>query len=507
MKIIKHKAHQLIFFLPCGILVKQATSKPFRRPIELAESVRNYPLEECTLDDTIKQALIDIVGQENFTDHLIDLVSYTYDASDHDHRPEAAVWPTTAEQVSKILILANEQRFPVTARGAGTGLAGAAVPTRGGLVLDMCRMNKILDIRIADRLAVVQPGVVYADLEKALAPHGFFFPPDPASGKACTLGGNVATNAGGLRGAKYGVTRDYVLGLEVVLPDGRVMRTGSICMKSVSGYDLTRLFVGSEGTLGIVTEITLKINPKPRAFHTGLAYFASLRDAGQSVTDIMHSGIIPSVLEVLDENAVKVLQGQTRMNLPDVNAIILVETDGYTQAEASYQMNKVVEVFKKNKATRIQKTDSVEEAEELWRARKSVGIASSQLMPNIVSEDVTVPMSNIPDLLTGISSIVKKHGLPFIIFGHAGDGNLHPKIMYDRSDPEQVKGIEQAVDEIFKLTCDLGGTLTGEHGIGLAKAPYMHLEHDQVAMDLMRSLKRLFDPNNILNPGKMDLES
>jgi glycolate oxidase len=459
------------------------------------------------LDEAIKQALMDIVGQENFTDHLIDLVSYTYDASDHDHRPEGAVWPTTAEQVSKILILANEQRFPVTARGAGTGLAGGAVPVRGGIVLDMCRMNKILDIRIADRLAVVQPGVVYADLERALAPHGFFFPPDPASGKACTLGGNVGTNAGGIRGAKYGVTRDYVMGLEVVLPDGRIMRTGSYCMKSVSGYDLTRLFVGSEGTLGVVTEITLKINPKPQSFDTALAYFASLRDAGQAVTDIMHSGIIPSVLEVLDDNAVRVLREQTSIELPDVAAIILVETDGYTQAEASYQMTKIIELFKKNKATHIRRADSAEEAEELWRARKSVGSAASGIGTNSVSEDVAVPMSKVPDLLTGISAIVKNYGLPFIIFGHAGDGNLHPKILYDRSDPEQVKGVTRAVDEIFKLTCELGGTLTGEHGIGLAKAPYMNLEHDQVAMDLMRSLKRLFDPNNILNPGKMDLES
>lgn len=458
------------------------------------------------MDDAIKRALMDIVGQENFTDHLIDLVSYTYDASDHDHRPEVAVWPTTTEQVSKILILANEQRFPVTARGAGTGLAGGAVPTRGGMVLDMCRMNKILDIRIADRLAVVQPGVVYADLERALAPHGFFFPPDPASGKACTLGGNVATNAGGIRGAKYGVTRDYVMGLEVVLPDGRIMRTGSRCMKSVSGYDLTRLFVGSEGTLGVVTEITLKINPKPQSFDTSLAYFASLREAGQAVTDIMHSGIIPSVLEVLDDNAVRVLKEQTSIELPDVAAIILVETDGYTQAEASYQMTKIIEVFKKNKATHIRRADSADEAEELWRARKSIGSAASGIGTNSVSEDVTVPMSKVPDLLTGISAIVKNYGLPFVIFGHAGDGNLHPKILYDRSDPEQVTGVARAVDEIFKLTCDLGGTLTGEHGIGLAKAPYMNLEHDQVAMDLMRSLKRLFDPNNILNPGKMNLE-
>ena len=458
------------------------------------------------MDDSIKQALIDIVGQSNFTDSLIDLVSYSYDSSDHHHRPDAAVWPATSEQVSGILIMANEHRFAVTPRGAGTGLAGAAVPAGGGLILDLCRMNKILDIQIVDRRVVVQPGVVYADLERALNPYGFFFPPDPASGQVCTLGGNVATNAGGLKGAKYGVTKDYVMALEVVLPDGRIIRTGSNCMKSVSGYDLTRLFVGSEGTLGVATEITLKINPKPLAFKTGLGLFSSLKDAGQSVADIMHSGVIPSVLEVLDDNSIKVLREHADMDLPDVMAIILVETDGYTEAEVSFQMDKIIDVFKKNGAMDIQAADSPEEAEELWKARKSVGSVAGQLRANSISEDVTVPISKVPDLLTGVSNIVRKYGLPFVVFGHAGDGNLHPKIMYDPSDPKEVEGARKAADEIFTLTCDLGGTLTGEHGIGLAKAPYMKMEHDPVSLDVMRSLKKLFDPNNILNPGKMSLD-
>lgn len=458
------------------------------------------------MDDSIKETLIDIVGRQNFTDSLIDLVSYSNDASDHYHRPEAAVWPASTEHISRILIIANKHCFPVIPRGAGTGLAGAAVPVYGGLVLDMCRMNRILDIRIADRLAVVQPGVVYNDLKKALAPYDFFFPPDPASGNVCTLGGNVATNAGGIRGAKYGVTKDYVMKLEVVLPNGLVMQTGSNCMKSASGYDLTRLFVGSEGTLGIITEITLKINPKPMAFKTGLALFSSLRDAGRAVSDIMHSGIIPSVLEVLDENTIKVLQDHSSVNLPDVTAIILVETDGYTRAETSFQMEKVIEIFRKNSAADIQIADSIEEADELWRIRKSISSIVAQIRPNNVSEDVAVPISMVPNLLTGISKIVRNHGLPFVVFGHAGDGNLHPKIMYDRSDPDQVNQLRKVVAEIFKLTCDLGGTLSGEHGIGLAKAPYMTLEHDQTAIDVMHDIKRLFDPNNILNPGKMGLE-
>ena len=457
------------------------------------------------MDETIKRALSQIVGEENYTERLIDLVSYSYDASDHFHRPEAAVWVVHADQVSRILTLANEHGFPVIPRGAGTSLTGAAVPAAGGVVLDLCRMNKILDIRIADRLAVVQPGVVYGDLEKALAPSGFFFPPDPASGKVCTIGGNAATNAGGIRGAKYGVTRDYVLGLEVVLPDGRILRTGSGCMKSSSGYDLTRLFVGSEGTLGVITEITLKISPKPLSFTTACAMFHTLRDAGQAVSDIMHSGIVPSVLEVLDTHAVRVLRERADMSLPDGQAMILTETDGCTEGESSYQMDVIIRIFEKNNAAVTQRANSAEEAEGLWRARKSVGSAAAKLRTNNVSEDVTIPVSRVPDLLTGVAAIVERYNLPFVIFGHAGDGNLHPRIMFDRADPDQVRRVQGAVEEIFRLTCSLGGTLSGEHGIGLAKAPFMTLEHDPVAMDLMRSLKHLMDPNNILNPGKLGL--
>jgi glycolate oxidase len=458
------------------------------------------------MQENLKLAFKEVVGPSNFTDQLIDLISYSYDASDHDHRPEAALWPTTTDQTSKILSLANEHRIPVTPRGAGTGLAGAAVPIQGGLVLDLCRMNKILKIRISDRLAIVQPGVIYADLERALSRYGFFFPPDPASASVCTLGGNVATNAGGMRGAKYGVTRDYVMGLEVVLPNGRIMRTGSYCMKSSSGYDLTKLFVGSEGTLGVVTEIILKINPKPTATKTALASFDDLQDAGQAVIDVMHSGIIPSVLEILDPNTIRVLRDHGNIPLPEVMAMILVETDGHTEAETSYQMERIMEVFKKNRVRDFKVAASVAEAEDLWRIRKSIGSVAATLRPSNVSEDVTVPISRVPDLMTGISTIVQKYGLPFVVFGHAGDGNLHPRIMYDPADPDQVKHVNQAVAEIFRLTCDLGGTLTGEHGVGLSKAPYMTWEHDPLALEMMRGIKRLFDPNNILNRGKMALE-
>jgi glycolate oxidase len=277
-------------------------------------------------------------------------------------------------------------------------------------------------------------------------------------------------------------------------------------MKSASGYDLTRLFVGSEGTLGVITKITLKVSPKPPATRTALATFESLRDAGQAVSDIMRSGIIPSVLEILDANSIRVLREKAQVLLPEVSAMILVETDGYTDEETVFQMEKVVEVFQRNHATSVQRAESPQEAEKLWKLRKSIGSLAARLRTNNVSEDIAIPISKVPDLLMGISTIVERHGLPFVVFGHAGDGNLHPRLMYERSDPEQVKRLRQAVEEIFRYTCEMGGSLTGEHGIGISKAPYMPLEHDPVALDLMRSLKKLLDPKNILNPGKMALD-
>jgi glycolate oxidase len=458
------------------------------------------------MDEKTKKALIDIVGEENFTDSLIDLVSYSYDASEHSHRPSCAVWAETPEQVSEILKLADTERIPVIPRGAGTGLSGMSVPIKGGIVLDLNHMNKILKISIEDRLAVVQPGVVYDDLERALVPHGFFFPPDPASGKVCTLGGNVATNAGGLKGAKYGTTRDYVLGLQVVLTDGRIMRTGSKTMKSVSGYDMTRLLVGSEGTLGVITEITLKISPRPTATSTALATFGNLEDAGRALSETMYSGIIPSALEILGRKTILAINQNTDLGLPEVDAIILVETDGYTEEETDYQMNKVIKVFKKNNADDIKQAKAKEEAKKLWTARKSAYAVLARIKTHFVLEDITVPMSRIAEMLKGVEAIAERHNIQIATYGHAGDGNLHPQILYDGYDPEQVKSMEAATAELFKLSIDLGGTLTGEHGIGLSKASFMTLEHDPVAMDMMRSIKKTFDPNNILNPGKMGLE-
>jgi glycolate oxidase len=458
------------------------------------------------MDSKIKESLIQIVGPDNFTDTLIDRVSFSYDSSGLNRRPAAAVWIKNTHQVSEVLKLANRHKFPVTPRGAGTSLTGSAVPQEGGLVMDMSQMKEILKISIEDRLVVVQPGVVFDDLNKALAPLGFFFPPNPASGKVSTIGGNVATNAGGVKGAKYGTTRDYVLDLEVVLPNGSILHTGSNTMKCVSGYDLTRLFVGSEGTLGVVTEITLKINPKPRATRTCSATFNDLPQAGKAVSEIMRSGIIPSVLELMDSPSLRAVNQATDLNLPEVEAMLLAETDGYTQQEADRQMDRVIEALKNNNAGEIVQASTIEEADKLWAARMAIYGVLTRLNYNVLAEDLVVPISKVAEMLAGILDIAKRHNILIATVAHAGDGNIHPVIVYDGTNPAEAALVKQVEADLFKLAIDLGGTLTGEHGVGLSKAKYMRLEHDSVFMQVMNDLKKLFDPNAILNPGKLGLD-
>lgn len=457
------------------------------------------------LEQKLKEALKAIVGPEGFSEALIDMVSYSADASEHSHRPQAAVWPQNAQEVTAILALANQEHLPVVPRGAGTGLAGAVVPVQGGLVMDLARMNRIREISLPDRLVVVEPGVVFAQLQAALAPSGFSFPPDPASGKVATLGGNVATNAGGLQGAKYGVTRDYVLGLEVALADGSLMRTGSRCMKSVSGYDLTSLIVGSEGTLGVVTEITLKVVPKPPLSATASATFGDLRQAGDAIRQIMSSRFTPSVLEILDAECIKVLNRKAGQNLPEAAAMVLAEADGHTEQETSHQIRQIIQAFTDHQAQNIALAKSPEEAQKFWAARKAIGGTLFSLNNTMLAEDVTVPLSKVTEMLLGIGEVARRNDILIATLGHLGDGNLHPNLIIDGRDADQLSRAHRAAAELFALALELGGTLTGEHGIGLAKAPFMPLEHDATAMRMMREIKRAFDPNNILNPGKMGL--
>jgi len=455
--------------------------------------------------DRIQRKLIEIVGPANYSDKLIDLVAYSYDGSYYSHRPDCAVWADSTEQISQILGFANQEKMPVVARGAGTGISGNAIPVKGGIVLDLSRMNRILSIQIPDRLTVVEPGVVYDKLQAALSPHGFFFPPDPASGKVCTLGGNVGTNAGGLRAAKYGTTREYVLGLQVVLANGEIMRTGARTMKTSSGYDLTRLFTGSEGTLGVFTEITLKIVPKPAETATALAAFDRLESAGEAVTRIMQSDITPSALELLDTTIIRLLQKYTDGEIPPAAAIILAETDGRTRQVVDHQMAYLVKLFEQCHATSVELAKTDDDAERLWRGRKEIAGMFGELGLVNIPEDLTVPMSRISEYLTRCQSLSKKHQLAIINFGHAGDGNFHTNILYDPDDPDQKNRLEPTRLDLHELACELGGTLTGEHGIGITKAGFMDLEHDPSALKMMRSLKQALDPNNILNPGKMAL--
>jgi len=457
------------------------------------------------MEDFLKNKLIEITGKNNFSDSITDIIPASYDASSYRERPIGVVWPISVTQVSEIMKLASVYSFPVTPKGAGTGLTGAAVPAKASLTMDMCRMNEIVEINIQDRRTVIQPGVVYADLEYSLKKYGFFFPPDPASSQVCTIGGNVATNAGGLRGAKYGTTKDYVLALEVVLPDGRIMRTGSSCIKSSSGYDLTRLFVGSEGTLGIITEITLKILPAPKFAKTGMAWFNSTEDAGRAIGGITSGGIIPSALEIFDSRTIRILREHGK-NIPPVNAMLLIETDGASAQEADGQMSCIKKILEKHMASEIYIAKTKAEAAELWELRRSVSGIVSSIRPANFSEDITVPISKIPEAMAGIEKILEPHDLIFAIYGHAGDGNLHPKIVFDPKVGSQKKSFEEVVPQLFALACSLNGTLTGEHGIGIAKAEFMGLEHDTVSLEIMQAIKNIFDPENILNPGKMGLQ-
>jgi glycolate oxidase len=458
------------------------------------------------MDSRVKNRLREIVGPSGFSDSLIDMISFSKDASEFKKRPDAAVWPANTAQVSAILELADREGIPVVPRGAGTSLAGLTVPAKGGLVMDLARMNRILEVNIVDRLAVVQPGVVYATLDKVLSKEGFFFPPDPASGSVCTLGGNVATNAGGIKGAKYGTTKDYVLALEVVLAGGKILRTGSRCMKSVSGYDITKLFVGSEGTLGVITEITLKISPRPPSTSTAMALFEDLEDAGRAVSDIMHSGIIPSALEIVDQQTLRAINQNSKLNLPEVEAILVAETDGYTKEETEFQIEKILRIFERNRATSVKRAADKAEAEALWTARKSAYGVMARINNNLFVEDLAVPMSKVAQMLRFIADLAKKYDLKIPTVGHAGDGNLHPVVSFDGTKPDEVRKVEEATTELFEKVLELGGTLTGEHGIGLAKARFMKDEHSAPAMAKMKAIKKVFDPNNILNPGKMALD-
>jgi glycolate oxidase len=458
----------------------------------------NAVIEPAALDELKK-----IFGPGGVTTETEDLYVYGYDATGGQAIPEAVVFPTTTGQVSRTLKLANEFKFPVTARGAGSGFVGASIPTHGGVEMVLTKMDKILKIDEDNLAAVVEPGVITGDLQKAVEARGFFYPPDPASLKVSTIGGNIAMGAGGPRGAKYGVTRDYVLGLEVVLPTGEIINTGAYTVKSVVGYDLTRLMVGSEGTLGIVTKATLRLLPKPVAVKTMLAMFASVDDAAKAVSGIIKGKIIPRTLEFLDRSAVVAVEEYLKAGLPtDAAAILLIETDG-TETVATDELDRIMGLLHTYNVIETRVAQNEAEGEKLWTVRRSVSPSILRIKPNKINEDVTVPRSRIPDLMRRLATLSESVGLPIVNFGHAGDGNIHVNVMCDKKIPEEYAIAKQAIDEVFKICLELDGTLSGEHGIGLAKAAYIESEIGPVAVALTKRLKAVFDPNNILNPGKI----
>jgi glycolate oxidase len=455
------------------------------------------------MKDSIIKEIAGIVGPAQVLTSREDCWTYAYDATDRAHMPDAVVFPGSAAEISQILRLANEYRVPVTPRGAGTGRSGGAVPVKGGVVLVLTRLNRILEINRADLVAVVEPGVILGRLKSAVEAEGLYYPPDPSSAEFCTVGGNVAECAGGAVAVQYGVTRDYVLGLEVVLPTGVILAAGTRTMKGVVGYDLTRLFLGSEGTLGVITRIVLRLVSKPESRQTLAAGFSTLDAAARAVSRILTSGLAPTALEFMDH----VTLGSVRELLPfeippGAGALLLIAVDGHPR-DVEARASRMARFCREQGARPVLRAKTAEEAERLWQARKVVSPALLKVRPHKVSEDVVVPLGAIPALIAGLKDISRRRGLVIPCYGHAGDGNIHVNVLYDRRVPAEQEAVSPAVEDIFTLVRVLNGTLSGEHGIGLTKAPYLGLELSEAAIALQRRLKAAFDPNNIMNPGKI----
>jgi glycolate oxidase len=444
-----------------------------------------------------------IVGREHVTTAEEDLLCYAYDATNQHCRPDAVAFPANANQVSDILRLANEYRFFVVPRGAGTGMTGGALAVQGGLVLVMTRFSRILTIDTDNLVAEAEPGVVTGHFQEVVEEKGLFYPPDPSSAPFSTLGGNVAECAGGSRALKYGVTRDYVLGLEVVLPTGEIIRTGVRTAKGVVGYDLTRLMVGSEGTLGIITKILLRLLPLPETVRTVSAVFSRIHDAASTVSEIVRSGIVPRTVEYMDQSAIRCVEDYLSIGLPiDAGAMLLIDIDGSPSAlEAT--LEHLVPICEKGGAHEIKVAGSDEEAKELWKARQAISPALFRLGPDKINQDIVVPRSRIPDMVEWIDDLRRRTGLTIVTFGHAGDGNIHFNVILDKRDKETLAKAESAVQDLFQKTVALGGTISGEHGVGVSKAPYIGMEIGAAELALMKRLKATFDPNGVLNPGKI----
>jgi glycolate oxidase len=457
------------------------------------------------MDSQLIDRLVKIVGKESTLYTPEDLAVYSYDGTFVESRPDVILLPETTEQVSQIVKLAAEARVPLVPRGMGSGLAAGSIPMpSGGIVVCLTRMNRILEIDTENATVRAEAGVVTADLQSAVERYGLFYPPDPSSIRHSTIGGNIACNAGGPRCLKYGVTGDYVLGLTVVLADGRILNTGGKPIKDVTGYDLNGLFTGSEGTLGLITEALLRLIAKPHCARTALAEFASLSDASLTVNAILTAGIVPATLELMDQTAIACIEEAMHLGLrTDVEASLLIETDGADEQTVLREIEACARICRESGARSVKMAQTEAERNSLWKARRSISPALARKAPNKLGEDITVPRSAIPEVIQRLRAISAKYGLPIVIFGHAGDGNLHPNILFDKRQPEQWAKVERMVGEIFEASLALGGTLSGEHGVGVLKRPYLERALGPLSVEIQRHIKQALDPLNILNPGKM----
>ena len=455
------------------------------------------------LSGSVYRRLQKISGKSYVTREKEELLCYSYDATGNSFLPDAIIFPGSEKEVSLVLQLASKEKLIVVPRGAGSGMTGGAVPVKGGLVMVTSRMNKIFDIDENNFLVRVQPGVIVSDLHKIVEEKGLFYPPDPASSSVCTIGGNIGECAGGPRAVKYGVTRDYVLGLRAVLPSGEVIQTGVSTAKGVAGYDLTRLIVGSEGTLAVVTEITLKLLPKPETIKTMAVFFDSMQKAAQTVPGIMKETVVPRCVEYLDEACLGLVKEHLSFDLPEtIKALLIIEVDGDVNSVEKDAENIKKLCFSYGALDVIVAKDQTE-AQKLWSARKTLSPVLYKIATNKINEDIVVPIDKIPDMVQVAQKIQKTSGLKVVSFGHAGDGNIHCNIMYNKADENELKRAKKAVDELFNATLKLGGTITGEHGVGMTKIKYLPREIGATQIELMKGIKRVFDPQNILNPGKI----
>ncbi|MDR0310118.1 MAG: FAD-binding protein [Acidobacteriota bacterium] len=457
------------------------------------------------MESGIIDRLTRIAGKEGVLMTPEDLAVYSHDGTFVEGKPDIVVLPRTTEQTAEIVKVAAETRTPVVARGMGSGFAAGAISIApGGMVVSFTRMNRILEIDPLNSSVHTEAGVVTATLQEEVEKWGLFYPPDPSSIRHSTIGGNIACNAGGPRCLKYGVTGNYVLGLTVVLADGRILKTGGKPIKDVTGYNLNSLFTSSEGTLGLITEALLRLVARPRHAKTALAEFASLDDAARAVNAVLTEGIVPASLEIMDRTALACIEEAMNLGLStDVEASLIIETDGADEATVAREIESAGRACIETGARRVKLAATEEERADLWKARRTSSIALARRAPNKLGEDITVPRSAIPEVVRRIREISRKHELPVVIFGHAGDGNLHPNILFDKRVPEEWEKVERIVPEIFDAALSVGGTLSGEHGVGALKRPYFEQALGTVSVEIQRRIKKALDPFNILNPGKI----